>query len=181
MGNRRTRAFTLRQQDAADWERVRTATRPAAADVYARGIGLRRLQLIVCPSFSESWAWEVRQRDREWWLFGSRVAAPWPAVQLVGYVPLAADPAMLSGFFERAAGLSLPISPDLSGTGGLDGTVSQLAVFGDMFSECRFQWWSQPPAQWRPLTDLAAEMLAAFAAARSTEGEFLFGEGGQRE
>jgi hypothetical protein len=171
MGNQRARAFALRQLDAADWERVRTATRPAADDVCAAGIGVRRLQLIVCPSFGESRAWEVRQSDREWWLFGSRVAAPWPAVQLVGYEPLAADPAVLSAFFERAAGLSLPIAPDLGGMGGVDGTVSQLAVFGDMFSECRFQWWSQPPAHWRPLADLAAEMLAAFAAARETEAE----------
>jgi hypothetical protein len=169
MGNRRARAFALQQQDAADWDRVRTATRAAADDVYARGIGQRRLQLIVCPSFSESRAWEVREADGEWWLFGSQVVASWPAVQLVGYEPLDADPAALSVFFERAAGLSLPISPDRSGMSGLDGTVIQLAIFGDMFSECRFQWWSQPPAHWQPLTDLADEMLAEFSALGSAE------------
>jgi hypothetical protein len=90
---------------------------------------------------------------------------------LVGFEPLVADTSILERFFERAAGLSLPISPDMSGAGGLDGTVTQLAVFGDLFSECRFQWWSEPLAHWRPLTDLAAEMLATFAAAKREDTE----------
>jgi hypothetical protein len=107
----------------------------------------------------------VRQRHGEWWLFVSRVATPWPAIELVGYQPIAIDPAILASFFERIVGMSLPISPDLSGMGGADGTVSQIAVFGDVYSECRFQWWSPPPAQWQPLADLAVEMVAAFSAA----------------
>jgi hypothetical protein len=165
MGNRRAREFALQQQNEADWQLIQKGPRPAAFDVHAHGIGIRRLQLIVCPTFSESRAWEVRQRDREWRLFGSRVAVPWPDVQLIGYEMLAADSAMLVSLFERGAGMSLPIAPDLSGMGGLDGTVYQLAVFGDMRSEWRFQWWSQPPAHWRPLADLTSEMLTAFTAA----------------
>ncbi|QEG26386.1 hypothetical protein GobsT_11250 [Gemmata obscuriglobus] len=41
----------LRQADEADWARVRTQPRPAYSDPHARGIGMRRLQLIVSPSF----------------------------------------------------------------------------------------------------------------------------------
>jgi hypothetical protein len=169
MGNKRARAFRLQQQDAANWANARSAQRSASDDVFARGIGVRRLQLIECPSFSDSRAWEVRQRDSEWWLFGSWVVEPWPAVELVGYEPLDADPAVLAEFFRRVTGLSLPIAPDLSDMGGLDGTVIQLAVFGDNFSECRFQWWSQPPDHWKPLTDLAVEMIATFATAENME------------
>ena len=165
MGNRRARAFASEQADAADWERVRTEVRPAAADVHARGIGGRRLQLIVCPSFGEPRAWEVREGPGGWGLFRSRVVAPWPAVQLAGYDLVPIDPAALAGFYGRVVGLALPIGPDLGGSGGADGTVTQLAVFGDSFAACRFQWWSEPPAQWRPLADLAAEMLAVFSAA----------------
>lgn len=164
MGNRQTRAFVLQQQDAADWEQLRTAARAAAENAHACGIGLRRLQLIVCPSFGESCAWEVRQLEEEWWLFKSRVVAPWPAVQLLGYDPVLFDPIALSSFFKRVVNLTFPISPDLSGMGGLDGTVTQLAVFGDLFSELRFQWWSEPPPHWKPLTKIAAEMLEAFEA-----------------
>jgi hypothetical protein len=144
---------------------VRTAARPATSDVFARGIGIRRLQLIVCPSFSDSAAWEVRQLQDEWTLFRSRVVDPWPAVQLVGYEPIAIDPAVLFSFFARVIGLTLPISPDLSGMGGCDGTVRQLAVFGDLSSEWHFQWWSQPPEQRKPLTDVAAEMEKTFSVA----------------
>ncbi len=171
MGNRRARENRLQRQNAADWERVRTETRPAESDVCAHGIGLRRLQLIVCPSFEEPHAWEVRQRDLDWRLFESHVVSDWPPVQLIGYEPLVAETSTLKRLFESAAGLSLPISPDMSGSAGADGTVIQLALFGDLSSECRFQWWSNPPEQWRPLTDLAGEMLATFAAAKREDAE----------
>ena len=48
----------------------------------------------------------------------------------------------------------------------------ELALFGDLYSEWRFRWWSEWPAQWRPLVELAAEMHAAFAAAASKKGTF---------
>ncbi|AWM40384.1 hypothetical protein C1280_27605 [Gemmata obscuriglobus] len=51
VGNRRARELMLRQADEADWARVRTQPRPAYSDPHARGIGMRRLQLIVSPSF----------------------------------------------------------------------------------------------------------------------------------
>jgi hypothetical protein len=162
MGNRKAREFFLAQHEAADWRKLRTESRMATSDVVARGFGARRLQLIVCPSFSKSMAWEVRQRQEDWGLFRAEGIAPWPSIQLIGYDPVPIKPAVLSSFFARIIGLSLPISPDLSGMGGADGTVSQLAVFGDMWSEWRFQWWSQPPTQWQPLVDIAAEMVRAF-------------------
>jgi hypothetical protein len=61
VGNRRARELMLRQAEEADWARVRTEPRPAHCDVHARGIGARRLQLIVAPSFEEVSVWEMRQ------------------------------------------------------------------------------------------------------------------------
>lgn len=52
--------------------------------------------------------------------------------------------------------------PDLSGMGGADGSNYELAVFGDLYSEFRFQWWSEPPAEWKPLVTIATEMIKAF-------------------
>jgi hypothetical protein len=156
-------------QDEADWEEVRTRERLATNDVHVRGIGSRRLQLIVFPSFAESRAWEVRQLQKDWKLYRSRVIGDWPSVKLRGYDPLPIDPVVLSSFFSRVVSLSLPIAPDLSGWGGLDGTVTQLAVFGDVCSEWRFQWWSQPPSNWAPLTAIATEMEETFAAAEECQ------------
>ena len=172
MGKRKARAFTQAQKDAADWDRARTETRPAVSDVVAPGIGLRRMQLVVCPSFCEASAWEVRQLQGDWSLFRSQVVTPWPNLMLRGYERLSIDSATLSEFFARIIKLSLPISPDLSGTGGADGTIWQLAAFGDIFSEWRFQWWSRPPARWKRLGEIAMEMAQVFSSAepvRSTE------------
>jgi hypothetical protein len=165
VGNRKARAFMLQREQDAHWERIRTEPRPATRDVFARGIGLLRLQLIVCPSFEESRAWEVRRGEDEWWLFRPQVVESWPEVRLLGYEPVPFESERLEAFFLRLATLTLPIGPDLSGYGGCDGTMHQLAVFGDLYSAWRFQWWTRWPAHWQPLVELAAEMYEAFAAA----------------
>jgi hypothetical protein len=160
----------LQQANETDWERVRTEPRPVHRDVHARGIGIRRLQLIVAPSFEEVSVWEVRQ-GREWQLTRPRVFATEPELMLVGHevVPFA-SPA-LAAYYERVGALTLPLRPDLSGYGGADGTRYEFAVFGDLSSAWRFEWWSEWPEQWRPLVELAAEMHAAFTAARGPGAE----------
>ena len=163
MVNKRARAALLRQEEEAAWEQARTAVRPATADVVAPCIGMRRLQLVVCPPFSEAAAWEVRQLEQQWTLYRSRVVARRPDVHLLGYDPVRIGPEVLSSFFTRVTELTLPIAPDLSGMVGLDGTVTHLAVFGDMWTGWRFQWWSQSPPQWQSLVGLADEMAKAFS------------------
>ena len=164
MGNRRARAFMLQQAEETDCERIRTEPRPATRDVHARGIGRRRLQLIVAPSFKEASAWEVRQ-GQHWQLTRSRVVETWPDILLVGYEPVPFESAALAAYFDRVTSLTLPLRPDLSGNGGCDGTMHEIAVFGDLDSGWQFRWWSSSPEQWAPLIELAAEMHDAFAAA----------------
>ena len=84
-------------------------------------------------------------------------------------VPFAS--AALAEYFERLAALTLPLRPDMSGCGGADGTLYEVAVFGDLYSGWRFQWWSDWPEQWRPLVELAEEMHAAFSAAHRPGAE----------
>jgi hypothetical protein len=165
MGNRKAREFMKSKEDEAAWERAISQPRLAICDVHARGIGLRRLQVIVCPSFDEGRCWEIRQRDDEWWLFRSEIVSDWPEIQLVGYQPVPIATGALSSFFARVVSLSLPIAPCLNGMDGADGDIYQLAVFGDMYSEWRLQWWSEAPASWRPLVEITEEIIEAFAAA----------------
>jgi len=161
-----------RQEDALDWDRIRTARRSALNDVRARGIGPRRLQLIVCPSFGESRAWEIRESEGEWRVYESEVVQSSPEIHLLGYRSLTVGSDVLTGYFRRVVELSLPLLPDLSNRAGVDGTTTQLAVFGDMDSGCRFQWWSEAPPQWQPLVVVVREMAETFLAAggEGTEG-----------
>ncbi len=154
----------LQQAEDANWDRVHTEPRSLDDDARARGIGQRRLQLAVVPSFEPAAVWEVRQ-GQEWQLIRLRVVGTDPEVLVVGHeiVPFAS--AALSAYFERVSAIYLPLRPDAGGCGGADGTIYEFAVFGDGFSGWRFRWWSSWPEQWRPLVDLADEMLRAFAAA----------------
>jgi hypothetical protein len=123
---------------------------------------MRRLQLLFLPSFDEPLAFEIRQAGDEWRLFRSRVAETRPT-QLVGYDHISFESDKLAAFFARVCALSLPLAPYLNQAAGIDGDMYHLAVFGDMYTEWRFQWWSESPPQWRPLVDLAHEMLSAFS------------------
>lgn len=164
MGNRRARELMLQQEEDACWQRIRTEPRPATRDVHARGIGALRVQLIKCPSFEEARAWEVRNGPQGWTLFEPRVLRQLSIleVELVGYdaVPFPSD--RLATFFAKITALSLPIAPILTGSAGADGTLYQMAVFGDLCSSWRFHWWDRPPEGWRPLVTIAEEMFAAF-------------------
>jgi hypothetical protein len=162
----------LRQADETDWERVRTQPRPADSDPHARGIGMRRLQLIVSPSFETPSVWDVRQvwdtqRGHEWRLIRPRVVESEPALLVTGHDVVPMPSAAVVEFFERVTALTLPLRPDMSGSGGADGTLYELAVNGDLYSGWRFQWWSDWPEQWQPLVELAEEMHAAFSSCRS--------------
>jgi len=125
------------------------------------------MQLIVAPSFEETSVWDVRYCEK-WQLIRPQVVAVDPELLVVGHdvVPFASSD--LANYFERVASLTVPLRPDLSGSRGMDGTLWELAVFGDLLSEWRFQWWSECPELWRPLVDLAAEMHAAFTSAART-------------
>lgn len=164
MGNRKSRELMKQQDDYAAWTVATTQPRLAVSDVHARGIGTRRLQLIVGPSFTEGMAWEVRQFENRWHLYRSDVLSDRP-LHLLGYARLSIESGILESFFNRIVSLTLPIMPTLNGMAGADGESFQLAIFGDMWSEVRFQWWSEPPQAWMPLVAIAAEMIRAFKAA----------------
>jgi hypothetical protein len=96
-------------------------------------------------------------------LYSATVVDPdWHALNVQGYEPVDFESSQLRTYFERLTSLSLPVAPDLSNMAGLDGTVTQLALFGDMWSQVRYQWWSEHPPGWAPLVQIAHEMLATF-------------------
>src|SRR5262245_43316999 len=115
MGNRKARELMLQKEEDAQWLRVRTEVRPATCDVYARGIGLLRIQLIKSPSFEETRSWDVRNGPNGWTLYQSRGVPGHRELQLVGYDNIPFPPDKLATYFARLINLSLPIAPDLSG------------------------------------------------------------------
>ena len=106
-----------------------------------------------------------REGPEGWLLYHPRVVYSSPEVELVGYDNVRFPPERLASYFGQITNLTLPIVPDLSGGLECDGTMYQLAVFGGFFSSWRFHWWSRPPENWRPLVEIASDMLGAFAAA----------------
>lgn len=96
-------------------------------------------------------------------LYSAMVVDPdWSALTVQGYEPVEFHGDKLEMYFNRLTFLTLPVAPDLSRMGGADGTLTQLALLGDLRSQVRYQWWSEHPPGWTPLVEIADEMLAAF-------------------
>lgn len=145
------------------WKQANTIPRRVEDDAAIPGTGRRYVQVLYDPPFEhDGWSWELTKPEGGWRVFRSRVVIPGPPwhLHLLGYDELEAPQDELNGYFDRLRALSLPISPIYEGSQGRDGTVYQLALFGDLMSEVRFQWWSDPPSQWRPLVSIAEEMIA---------------------
>ena len=160
MGNKKSREYMKQRADLADLARAQTEERPIFADVFVRGAGVRRIQVVCMPSFDDGYSWDIRELNDSWLLYRGVVS---PDVQRVrGFDRLNADPQRLQAFFDELCATTLPVRPDLSGMNGLDGTMYQLALFGDLFSALRFEWWSDFPSHWKPLVQIADRMMDYF-------------------
>jgi hypothetical protein len=162
---RREREKRQRQQELALWEQARSVPRDVLAPVLTPGTGPRRLQLVYDPAFETGFAWDICARESVWRLFRSDLSFDCSYVsrmKATGYDELDAPADMLKGYFDAVRALTLPVGPLISGEIGRDGTGYQLALFGDLLSEVRFQWWSDFPPQWAPLVKIANELIDVF-------------------
>ncbi len=153
----------------ASWDRLRSEPwRVSGGGCRAIGSGRCRIQILCRPPFTPASFWEVCQRESEWLLYTATLShgdwSPdsWIDVKVLGYEPVKFDGDKLNGYFQRLTSLMLPLAPLLDDSQVRDGTTTHLTLFGDLDSEARFQWWSDYPPAWKPLVDIADEMLAAF-------------------
>ena len=159
----RSRQFRQEQDRRASWDRLRAS--PWSPFDLRRGFGSGgvRVQLVRLPSFTPPAFWELCQRHSEWLLYSSTVVDPdWSDLKVQGYEPVPFDGDKLKAYFERLTSLTLSVAPDFSKMGGLDGVITQLALFGDLSSQVRYQWWSEHPSGWSPLVEIVDEMFEAF-------------------
>jgi hypothetical protein len=164
MGNRRSRELRPEAERQTSWERLRAELWSPDEDLRAFGSGTPRIQIIHLPSFSPGAFWEVCRLREKWLLYtATSVTCGYPEpLKVQGYEIVEFPSEDLRAYFQRLTALALPIAPDLSDRAGVDGTLTRLAIFGDLSSRIRLQWWSTFPPAWTPLVQLTDEMLAAF-------------------
>lgn len=139
-----------------------------------------RLQVLVLPSFEDSWRYELlapvpdRSRPalavRKVWHRRTDLAKfANPVVRLsygsgrqsptIEEFDAEIDAELLHGLCAKAATIKVPAFTTKSGV-GLDGTSYQLAL-GRSPLVARFEWWHSPPEGWEPLKTLVDEIIAA--------------------
>jgi len=163
MGNRHAREHSKQQDREASWDRLRSTPWQPFETRRAFDSGKPRVQIIRIPTFSKPVFWELCQRDSKWVLYPATIVErSWPNLTVQGYEPVEFASERLNSHFDRLVSMSLPITPFLNNMTGADGTVTQLALLGDLWSHVRYQWWSEHPPGWSPLVQIADEMLSAF-------------------
>jgi hypothetical protein len=146
-----------------DSDMAQQAARAVYEDVVWPGCGARVLQLVHEPSWDIGFAWEIRKQEDEFAVYRSSLApAGGLGTQLWGYSQLEVSSDRLKSYWEGVRQVAVGLSPLYTGGGGFDGTLIQLALFGDMHSSVRFIWWSEYPPKWEPLDRIAREMIDTF-------------------
>ncbi len=147
---------------AIDWNNARNRPRGLHDNVVILGAGSRRVQLIYAPSFEQGYSWDLRELDKEFRIYRSDIKLVNGERKALGYSELQANSNALKLFVYELESTELSLTPDHSGRGGFDGTSFQIALFGDLSSAVRFQWWGKGPSQWQELIEIAREMIDLF-------------------
>ena len=158
----------LRQADEEALARELARPRRVDEDFHARGIGFRRVQVFVLPSFDPVRSWDIRERrgeaSGELALYYAEGPAGRDEMLSPGYRRLACPSNVLGRFVARLSAVRVcPVPPPLA-YAGLDGTSFGVSIFGDLYSECRLRWWGDPPADWVEVNVVVQEMIATFTA-----------------
>jgi len=166
----RSREFREQQELQAAWDRLRAEPWSPLETRRTLDSGRPRIQLVRLASFSAPTFWEICEYGSEWKLYTSTVVDPdWTKLTVRGYEPIKFDGRKLKTYFKRLTALTLPIAPELRSLGGLDGTITQLALFGELSSQVRYQWWSDHPPGWKPLVKIVDQMFKAFGGSEGAE------------
>ena len=169
--------------EQAEWYSLeRQALEQLRAGIDRKGY-IARLQVLVLPSFEDSWCYELLASVPDQSKSALAVRKVWhrsidlakfanPVVRLsfgsgVRQLPTMeefdaeTDAALVNGLCAKAAMLKVPVFAAKSSV-GLDGTSYQLAL-GSSPLVARFEWWNSPPEGWEPLKTLVDEIIAAFS------------------
>lgn len=160
---------------ATAWDWARTVPRPVGESPRIPGIGARLLELRYDPALWHFSSWDlIDQGDR------LTVYCSWQAYEAhyrcltsdeymqVGYEPLEFTTEELQHYVDSLSRLTIPVliwQPrwDEEVERVKDGVGYELNLFGE-FGSMSLRWSSQSPPEWRPLLDLAEEMIERFRA-----------------
>lgn len=170
MGNRHARKLAKweareeqrRQQLAANWDNAKTKPRLPMDTPCLWDSGVHVLTLVYSPSFDPGYSWDIRCNDDVYTaFFSSRISEQ--QSEVIGYEQLEIRSAVLHDYYTRlcAAPISIGPLPSLN-YAGADGTTYELFLQGGLYSFVHFNWWSSYPRTWKPIVDIADELIAFF-------------------
>ena len=157
------REYEDRSRDAerrATWDRLRSEQWHPDRNGRAWDSGRPRVQVLRFPSLRPASFLEFCERRDEWVAYRADVIGQWPSAMVKGYEPISFDSAAFAHHMGRLSAIAVPAVPPVTGTAGLDGTVTRLTLFGDLWAQVRYQWWDDHPPGWTPLVRCVDEMLA---------------------
>lgn len=134
-------------------------TRHKYETISWRGIGLRKLQIIIEPSFKTSLGWDIRSQNNKLVLYEYEIDSEQNSIK-PGYYLLNSEESKLEElmkcFYNTPIFLHMPpISI------GLDGTNYEVALFTG-FQSIRLKWWEETHENWFKVMELTKSAIEYF-------------------
>jgi hypothetical protein len=138
-------------------------------DISLRGIGLIRLQIFVCPSFSNGECWDFRDIDNEMNVYKSVVLSENGTIQ-PGYMKVHYGEEVTK-LLSKLESIEVPIFTKHAPIGTCDGTFYRVRFISGVDNEVSLSWNSNPPENWSVFLIFINEILEMLRSAKLTRLE----------
>ncbi|MBU1219484.1 hypothetical protein KKF34_03690 [Myxococcota bacterium] len=138
-------------------------------DISLSGVGLIRLQIFVCPSFSNGECWDFRYIDNEMNVYKSVVLSENGTIQ-PGYMKVHYGE-KVTKLLSKLESIKVPVFTKQAPIGTLDGTIYRVRFISGSENEVSMSWNSNPPENWSEFLTCIYEMLEMLRSAKLTELE----------
>lgn len=134
-------------------------TRSKHKDISWWGIGFRKLQIVIYPSFEMNLGWDIRNQNGDFVVYEYEINSERDLIN-PGYYLLDADSSKLQAIINDFYRLSVSIfMPEMEI--GCDGTSYEVALFTG-FQALRFCWWEEPHENWFQVNRMTRNAIEYF-------------------
>ena len=120
-------------------------------DIHFRGIGLRKVQIIIAPSFDKGECWDIRELENEIKIYKSVVNTERNIIE-PGYYEVMVDEKFYSEFSNFLSSAAIPVYTKSNNIGYCDGTSFTLNIENGFGNRFIVSWGENIPKEWEQFT-----------------------------
>ena len=158
------------RREIEEKERMRKALstrRKIGEDIRIRGIGLLKIQILICPSFSNGECWDFRVTNEGVKVYKSIVSSEDGTIE-PGYFAVAMSDE-IEACLPNLESIKIPLFTEQELIGTADGTLHRVCFTSGVDNIIALSWNSNPPETWAGFVSSIQEILKLLRSAKLAE------------